>query len=83
MSESGKSCGDCGLCCKLLGIDAIDKAPGKWCGHFRKGVGKDFPQPRATSGNKGAPAGKQTTSCNISLRVTFRILVCHRGLHLN
>lgn len=39
MSETGKSCGDCGLCCKLLGIDAIDKAPGQWCGHFRKGGG--------------------------------------------
>ena len=39
VSETGKTCGDCGLCCKLLGIEAIKKAPGQWCGHFRKGVG--------------------------------------------
>lgn len=39
MGESGKSCGDCGLCCKLMGVDAVNKAPGDWCGHFRKGVG--------------------------------------------
>lgn len=36
---SDKSCGDCGLCCKLLGVEAIDKPSGAWCGHFRKGVG--------------------------------------------
>jgi hypothetical protein len=34
-----KSCGDCGLCCKLLGITALDKAPGSWCGHFERGGG--------------------------------------------
>jgi hypothetical protein len=32
-----KSCGDCGMCCKLLAIQALDKAPGDWCGHFKKG----------------------------------------------
>lgn len=37
MGEVTKSCGDCGLCCKLLGVDAIDKKNGQWCGHFRKG----------------------------------------------
>ena len=34
-----KSCGDCGLCCKLLGIEAINKQPGSWCGHFKRGGG--------------------------------------------
>lgn len=36
---SGKSCGDCGLCCKLLAIEALGKKDGDWCGHFRKGGG--------------------------------------------
>lgn len=37
-----KSCGDCGLCCKVLAIEALDKADGVWCGHFRKGGGCGF-----------------------------------------
>lgn len=32
-----KSCGDCGMCCKLLAIQALDKAPNVWCGHFKRG----------------------------------------------
>lgn len=32
-----KSCGDCGMCCKLLAIQALDKPAGDWCGHFRRG----------------------------------------------
>lgn len=39
MSDGGKSCGDCGLCCKLLGVAAIDKKTGQWCVQFRKGGG--------------------------------------------
>jgi len=39
MNEVGKSCGDCGLCCKLLAIEALDKRNGQWCVHFRKGAG--------------------------------------------
>jgi hypothetical protein len=35
----GKSCGDCSLCCKLLGVDALEKAPGQWCAHFKRGGG--------------------------------------------
>jgi hypothetical protein len=27
------------MCCKLMGVKAIDKAPHVWCGHFRKGAG--------------------------------------------
>ena len=34
-----RTCGDCGMCCKLMGVAAIDKAPHSWCGHFRKGGG--------------------------------------------
>lgn len=34
-----RTCGDCGMCCKLMGVAAIDKAPHAWCGHFRKGAG--------------------------------------------
>jgi hypothetical protein len=34
-----KTCGDCGLCCKLLGIQALDKPAGSWCPHYQRGVG--------------------------------------------
>lgn len=34
-----KPCGDCSLCCKVLRIAALDKAPGHWCPHFAKGAG--------------------------------------------
>jgi len=36
---SVKSCGDCSLCCKLLGIAEIDKPAGKWCPNFKRGSG--------------------------------------------
>lgn len=34
-----KPCGGCSLCCKVLRINALDKAAGQWCSRFRKGVG--------------------------------------------
>jgi hypothetical protein len=34
-----KSCGECGMCCKLLAIQALDKPAGAWCGHFKRGAG--------------------------------------------
>lgn len=39
-AENGeRSCGDCGMCCKLMGVQALAKPPHAWCGHFRKGAG--------------------------------------------
>lgn len=35
----GKACGSCGLCCKVLAIEALEKPDGVWCGHFKKGGG--------------------------------------------
>ncbi len=34
-----RSCGDCGLCCKLLGVEALAKPPHSWCAHFVRGQG--------------------------------------------
>jgi Fe-S-cluster containining protein len=39
MSDAIKPCGDCSLCCKLLGVAALDKPAGKWCAQFLKGGG--------------------------------------------
>jgi hypothetical protein len=36
---TAKSCGDCGLCCKLMGVTALEKPAGKWCRHFSKSAG--------------------------------------------
>ena len=39
MAAPGKSCGSCGLCCKLLRIEALDKPAGPWCARFKPGAG--------------------------------------------
>ncbi len=39
LTPSPKSCGDCGLCCKLMGVTALEKPAGKWCRHFSKAGG--------------------------------------------
>ena len=36
---TGRECGDCSLCCKVLDIDALNKPAGKWCQHCRPGDG--------------------------------------------
>jgi hypothetical protein len=35
----GRSCGDCSLCCKLIKVDALAKAPATWCPHCTPGHG--------------------------------------------
>lgn len=35
----GKGCGECGLCCKLIGVESIAKPQFVWCKAYRKGVG--------------------------------------------
>lgn len=37
--SSPRTCGDCGLCCKLMGVSALDKPAGRWCGHFGRASG--------------------------------------------
>jgi hypothetical protein len=34
-----KSCGDCSLCCKLIGVEEIAKPQFVWCRSYGKGVG--------------------------------------------
>ena len=38
---TGRSCGDCSMCCKLLKIeeDEINKPANQWCKHCRPGAG--------------------------------------------
>lgn len=45
-----KTCGDCGMCCKLLAIQALDKAAGTWCSHFKAGCSIYADRPPACSG---------------------------------
>lgn len=35
----GKSCGDCTLCCKLLGVAELNKPRNVWCQHLVRGTG--------------------------------------------
>ena len=39
MTAPAKSCGDCGLCCKLMGVEEIAKPPLAWCREFKRGCG--------------------------------------------
>ena len=32
-----RSCGSCSLCCKLIAVRELNKAPGLWCAHARPG----------------------------------------------
>jgi hypothetical protein len=45
-----KSCGDCGLCCTLMGVTALDKPVGRWCRHFSKTSGCALYDDRPTDG---------------------------------
>jgi uncharacterized cysteine cluster protein YcgN (CxxCxxCC family) len=36
----GRTCGDCSLCCKLVGIDELHKPAGSWCPHCDPGNGR-------------------------------------------
>ena len=38
-APSPRTCGDCGLCCKLLAVEEIGKAAHQWCQHFAPGQG--------------------------------------------
>lgn len=39
IEQATRSCGACSLCCKVLGIAALEKPRGKWCSHCRPGRG--------------------------------------------
>lgn len=39
MTLATRTCGTCTLCCKVLGIDALDKPRGQWCTHCATGKG--------------------------------------------
>lgn len=34
-----RTCGSCSLCCKVIGIAALDKPAGRWCRHYARSVG--------------------------------------------
>ena len=33
------TCGDCGLCCNIMGVPSLGKPRRQWCTHFQRGVG--------------------------------------------
>jgi hypothetical protein len=37
VAVSGRTCGPCSLCCKLLRIEELDKPAGRWCPHCTAG----------------------------------------------
>jgi RNase P protein component len=38
-AQTGRACGECSLCCKLLYIKELDKPANQWCPHCRPGKG--------------------------------------------
>lgn len=43
-----RACGSCGLCCKLMRIEEIDKPENRWCPHYSQGRGCGVYQTRPT-----------------------------------
>ena len=39
MIEAVRQCGDCSLCCKVLGIPELHKPKDSWCPNFTAGIG--------------------------------------------
>ena len=39
MTDGPRQCGDCSLCCKVLGIPELDKPKDEWCPNFAAGTG--------------------------------------------
>ena len=39
MTDGARQCGDCSLCCKVLGIPELNKAKDDWCPNFAAGTG--------------------------------------------
>lgn len=46
---SGRTCGDCTLCCKVMGITELKKPAGTWCEHCAPGVGCKIYKDRPSS----------------------------------
>src|SRR5262245_12210699 len=38
-AQTGRACGQCSLCCKLLHVKELDKPANRWCQHCRPGKG--------------------------------------------
>jgi len=38
-TRTGRDCGKCSLCCKVLGIGELKKPAGSWCSHCKPGKG--------------------------------------------
>src|SRR6202035_1192607 len=39
MTSGDRSCGSCGLCCKLVAVEELNKPAHQWCAHFSAGRG--------------------------------------------
>lgn len=44
----GRACGTCTLCCKLIAVKDLGKAPGTWCPHCVRGKGCGIYETRPT-----------------------------------
>src|SRR5215813_11866044 len=47
-AQSGRNCGSCALCCKLIGIAELNKPMGQWCPHCIKSGGCSIYETRPT-----------------------------------
>jgi uncharacterized protein len=70
-AATGRACGDCTLCCKLIGVPEIDKLQGHWCEHCDPKAGCRIYEERPTScrvfvcgwaGGEGPPEMKPNKS---------------------
>lgn len=68
-----RECGGCTLCCKVMGVNALNKAPGTWCAHCDIGKGCRIYETR--------PDGCRNFQCGFltmpELDERFRPSTCH------
>ena len=60
---AAKPCGECGMCCKILRINVLEKPAGVWCRHFSKGLGCSI--------HAGAPGECHRFQCYWSISETL------------
>ena len=81
----GRACGSCSLCCKVVGVEELNKPIGEWCPHCKRANGCAIYQAR--------PASCRTFMCQWLLaeglgpewkpdRAKFALLKSDNGRHL-
>ena len=65
-------CGECGMCCQLLAIEALEKPGGPWCAHFKDGCSIYEDRPDACRGFRCAWLKAERLAPELRLELEWR-----------